>query len=188
MEFNKIVKQQATHKLHHATKGEVGENLPDLSCQTCYPTKDIIKHERFDRFWGLLEQMNLNAEAYSGQTIYAFNKLTELSFEKGKPYNASLVAGIKAILTMLEYAEKPKVNIPAATFQIGIMLKKSKMFTTEHTDQQLLDEVAMANRDREEKKHSPSLNLSFGNIFGRRDSVASDTSSLVVADLNIKRS
>ena len=55
MEFNKIVKQQATHKLHHATKGEVGENLPDLSCQTCYLTKDIIKHKRFNQFWELIE-------------------------------------------------------------------------------------------------------------------------------------
>jgi len=126
------------HKLHYATKGGVREDLPDLSCQACYPIKDIIKHERFDRFWGMIEQMDLGVEAYSGQTIYAFNKLTELSFEKGKPHNASLVVGIKAILTTLEYAEKPKVDIPAATYQIGIMLKKSKMFITEHTDQQLL--------------------------------------------------
>src|SRR6266540_76241 len=98
MEFDEIVKQQAIHKLYHATKGGVGENLPDLSCQICYLTKNIIKHERFDQFWGMIEQMNLSVEAYSGQTIYAFNKLTELSFEKGKPHNASLVAGIKAIL------------------------------------------------------------------------------------------
>src|SRR6266540_7236299 len=188
MEFDKIVKQQATHKLHHVTKGGVGEDLPDLSCQTCYPTTDIIKHERFDRFWGLIEQMNLSVESYSEQTIYVFNKLTELSFEKGKPHNASLVAGIKAILTTLEYAEKPKVDILAATYQIGIMLKKSKMFTTEHTDQQLLDEVAIANRDREEKKRSPSPTQYFGNMFKRRDSVASDTSSLAAADLRIKRS
>jgi len=134
MEFDKIVKKQATHKLYHATKGGVGENLPDLSCQTCYLTKDIIKHERFDRFWGLIEQMDLSIEAYSGQTIYAFNKLTELSFEKGKPHNASLIAGIKAILTTVKYAENPKVDIPTATYQIGIMLKKSKLLTTEHTD------------------------------------------------------
>ncbi len=132
--------------------------------------------------------MDLGVEAYSGQTIYAFNKLIELSFEKEKPYNASLVAEIRAILITLEYAKKLKVDIPAATFQIGIMLKKSKMFTTEHTNRQLLDKVVTANRDREEKKRSPSPNLSFGSVFGRRDSVASDTSSLVVADLNIKRS
>jgi len=50
MEFDKIVKQQATHKLHHATKGGVSENLPDLLYQTYYPIRDIIKYERFDRF------------------------------------------------------------------------------------------------------------------------------------------
>ena len=96
--------------------------------------------------------MDLEAEAYSGQTIYAFNKLTEFSFEKEKPHNASLVARIRAILITLEYAEKPKIDMMAATYQIGIMLKKSKMFTTGHTDQQLLEEVVVANRDREEKK------------------------------------
>ena len=134
MEFDKIVKQQATHKLHHATKGGVSENLPDLSCQTCYSTKDIIKHERFDWFWGLIEQLDLSVEGYSGQTIYAFNKLTELSFEKRKPHNLSLVAGIKAILTTVKYAENPLVDIPTATYQIRTMLKKSKLLTTEHTD------------------------------------------------------
>ncbi len=50
--------------------------------------------------------MDLSIEGYSGQTMYAFNKLTELSFEKEKPHNASLVARIKAILTTVEYAEK----------------------------------------------------------------------------------
>ncbi len=79
--------------------------------------------------------MNLSVEAYSGQTIYAFNKLTELSFEKGKSHNASLVAGIRAILTTLEYAENPQVDVTSATYQIGILLKKSKMLMTEHTDQ-----------------------------------------------------
>jgi len=134
MEFDEIVRQQATHKLHHATKEAVGENLPDLSCQICYLTKDIIKHERFDRFWRMIEQMNLSAEAYSRQTIYAFNKLMELSFEKGKSHNASLIVRIKVILTTMEYAENPKIDVPIATYQIGIMLKKSKLLTTEHTD------------------------------------------------------
>ena len=60
--------------------------------------------------------MNLNVEAYSGQTIYAFNKLTELFFEKGKPHNASLVARIKAILSTIEYAENPWMDIPSATY------------------------------------------------------------------------
>src|SRR6266540_1977738 len=166
MKFDEIVKQQATHKLHYATKGGVSENLSDLSCQTCYPIKDIIKHERFDRFWEMIEQLDLSVEAYSGQTIYAFNKLTELSFEKGKPHNASLVAGIRAMLTTLEYTENPKVDITSATYQIGILLKKSKMLTTEHTDQQLLEEVATANQDREAKKRSPSP---FSSMFKRRN-------------------
>ncbi len=188
MEFDKIVKHQATHKLYHATKGGVSENLPDLSCQICYPTRDIIKHERFDRFWEIIEQMDLNVEAYSGQTIYAFNKLTELSFEKGKPHNISLVAGIRAILTTIEYAENLKVDVTSATYQIRIMLKKSKLLTTEHTDKQLLEEVAVANKDREAKKRSSSPTQYFENVFKRRDSVTSDTSSLLVADLSIKRS
>src|SRR6266498_5745618 len=161
MEFEKIIKQQATHKLYHTTKGGVSKNLPDLSCQTCYPIKDIIKYERFDRFWGLIEQLDLSIEGYSGQMIYAFNKLIELSFEKGKPHNASLVAGIRAMLTTLEYAEKLQVDVISATYQIGTLLKKSKLLTTEHTDQQLLKEVATANQERELRKRSPSLNLSF---------------------------
>ena len=78
--------------------------------------------------------MDLSIEGYSGQTIYAFNKLTELSFEKGKPHNALLVAGIKAMLTTVEYSENPRVDIPTATYQIRILLKKSKLLTTEHTD------------------------------------------------------
>src|SRR6266540_105114 len=134
MEFDEIMKVQATHKLHHATKGGVGENLSDLSCQTCYPTQNIIKHERFDRFWGMIEQMDIGVEAYSEQTIYAFNKLTKLSFEKRKPHNASLVAGIRAILITLEYMKNPQVDVTSATYQIRILLKKSKMLTMEHTD------------------------------------------------------
>ncbi len=188
MEFDEIVKQQATHKLFHVTQRGISENLSDLSCQTCYPIKDIIKYERFDRFWRLIKQMNLSVEAYSGQTIYAFNKLTELSFEKEKPHNASLVAGIRAILTTLEYAENPQVDVASTTYQIRIMLKKSKLLTTEHTDQQLLAEVAAANKDRETKKCSSSLNLSFENVFKRRDSVASDTSGISQIDLNIRKS
>ncbi len=50
MEFTEIIKHQATHKLHHVEGEMEGENHQDLSYRTCYPTKDIIKHERFDRF------------------------------------------------------------------------------------------------------------------------------------------
>ncbi len=96
--------------------------------------------------------MELNVEGYSGQTIYAFNKLTELSFKKEKPYNTSLVARIRVILTTLEYAEDPRVDVTAATYQIGILLKKSRILSTEHTNQQLLEKVAAANKDREAKK------------------------------------
>src|SRR6266540_4596229 len=46
----------------------------------------------------------------------------------------------------------------------------------------------MVNKDREAKKHSSSPTQYFGNVFKRRDSVTSDTSSLVIADLSIKRS
>ncbi len=65
MKFDEIVKQQATHKLFH-TGGGIGKNLLDLLCQTCYPIKDVIKHERFDRFFGLIEQLDLNVKGYSG--------------------------------------------------------------------------------------------------------------------------
>jgi len=59
MEFNEIVKHQATHKAYHSGAG-IGKDISDLSCQTCYPTKDIVKHERFNHFWELLEQLDLN--------------------------------------------------------------------------------------------------------------------------------
>src|SRR6266498_6092410 len=123
MKFDEIIKKQATHKLFHTSDRGVSENTSDLSCQTCYPIKDIIKYERFDRFWGLIEQLDLSIEGYSGQIIYAFNKLIELSFEKGKPHNTSLIAGIRAILTTLEYAEDPRVDVITATYQIRILLK-----------------------------------------------------------------
>ncbi len=79
--------------------------------------------------------MNLNVRGYSGQTVYIFNKLTKLSFEKGKPDNALLIAEIKAILTTLEYDVDPEVDITTAVYQIGILLKKSRLLSTEHTDQ-----------------------------------------------------
>ena len=49
-----------------------GEDQQNLSYQICYSTKDIIKHERFDRFWEVIKQMELSIEGYLGQTIYAF--------------------------------------------------------------------------------------------------------------------
>ncbi len=78
--------------------------------------------------------MDLSVRRYSGQTIYAFNKLTELSFEKGKPHNALLIAEIRAILTILEYDEDPPIDVITATYQIEILLKKSRLLSTKHTD------------------------------------------------------
>ncbi len=110
-----------------------GEDQHDLSCRICYPIKDQIKHERFDRFWRLIEQMDLSVRGYSGQIIFAFNKLTELSFKKGKLHNASLVVRVRAILMTLEYDKDPRVDVTIATYQIGILLKKSRLLITEHT-------------------------------------------------------
>ncbi len=91
--------------------------------------------------------MDLSIRGYSGQIIFAFNKLTKLFFEKGKPHNASLVAGVWAILTILDYDEDSQVDVITATYQIRILLKKSRILSTEHTDQQLLEEVAVVNKD-----------------------------------------
>src|SRR6266498_819179 len=132
--------------------------------------------------------MNLSVGGYSGQTIYIFNKLTELSFKKSKPYNASLIAGIRAILTILKYDEDPPVNVTTAIYQIRILLKKSRLLSSAHTDQQLLKEVEEAQRDKEAKKRSPSLIQSFLNIFKRRNLAASDFSGLSEIDLNIRKS
>jgi len=164
-----------------------GEDQQDLSYRTCYPTKDIIKHEKFDQFWKLIEQMNLDVGGYSGQTIYAFNKLTELSFEKGKPHNISLIAEVRAILTTLEYDKDLRVDVTMTTYQMGILLKKSRMLSTEHMDQQLLEKVAAANKDQKAKKRSPSLVQSFSNLLKRRNSAVFEFSGISKADLNIKK-
>ena len=78
--------------------------------------------------------MSLSVGGYSGQTIYAFNKLTKLFFKKGKPHNTSLIAEVQVILTTLEYDENLPINITIATYQIEILLKKSRLLSTEHTD------------------------------------------------------
>ena len=66
MEFAKIIKHQATHKLMHVRGEKGGENHQDLSCQTCYLTKDVIKHKAFNRFWKIIDQIELSIETYSG--------------------------------------------------------------------------------------------------------------------------
>ncbi len=124
------MKQQVTYKFLHVGDAVEGEDQHDLSCRT-------IKE-------------------YSKQTVYAFNKLAELSFEKGKPHNPSLIARIRAILTMLEYDADPKVDITMGIFQIGILLKRSRFLTTKHTNNQLLQEVENSTKERDVRKRSPS--------------------------------
>ena len=96
--------------------------------------------------------MNLNVIEYSSQTYYAFSKLAELFFEKGKLYNASLIVRLRALVTILEYDEKSKDNVAGCIFKLGVLLKKLKFFNTTHTDQQLLKEVQNAIRDRNARK------------------------------------
>ncbi len=116
-----------------------------------------IKHEGFDQFWGLVEQLGLNVRGYSKQTIFAFNKLAELSFDKGKPHNSSLITEIRAILSILKYDAEPEVDIITGIFQIEILLKRSKFLIISHTDQQLLQEVESSTRERDARKRSSNL-------------------------------
>src|SRR6266498_708956 len=118
----------------------------------CYPIKDQPKHKVFDRFWGLIKQLNLNIGGYSGQTIFVFNKLAELSFDKGKLHNASLIARLRAILNTLKYDADLKEDMTIVIFQMGILLKRSKFLTTEHSDDQLLQEVENLTKKREVRK------------------------------------
>ncbi len=60
--------------------------------------------------------MNLSIEGYSEQTIYAFNKLAELSFNNKKSYNPSLIVGIRVILTTVEYDDELKEDITMGIF------------------------------------------------------------------------
>jgi len=55
---------------------------------------------------GIVQQLELRVEEYSGQTLYIFNKLAELSFDKEKLYNLSLIVGIRVILLTIEYDEE----------------------------------------------------------------------------------
>ena len=85
--------------------------------------------------------MHFNVRGYSGQIIYVFNKLAELSFDKGKLHNSSLIVRIRVILSTLEYDAEPEMNITTEIFQIRILLKRFRFFSSAYTDQQLLQEV-----------------------------------------------
>src|SRR6266540_2643903 len=126
-----------------------------------------IKHEGFDQFWGLVEQLGLNVRGYSKQTIFAFNKLAELSFDKGKPHNSSLITEIRAILSILKYDAEPEVDIITGIFQIEILLKRSKFLIISHTDQQLLQEIETSIKEKDARKRFSSQVQSFSNIFKR---------------------
>ncbi|SRR6266498_1796100 len=135
--------------------------------------------------------MEFNLGGYFRQTIYAFNKLSELSFDKEKPHNASLIAGIRAILITLEYDMELKVDIITAIFQIRILLKRSRLFTSEYTNQQLLQKVQSSTKERDVKKSSSSPIQFFFNVFKRRSSVTSHTSDQSLPlelDVNIRKS
>ena len=114
-----------------------------------------------------------------------------MSFAQEKPYNPSLIAGIRAILSTIKYDEELEALIITTIFQISILLKRSRFFTSSHTDQQLIEEVQMSTRERNIRKHSPSLTQSFSNIFKRRNSAVSEASNLSLSlelDANIKQS
>jgi len=79
--------------------------------------------------------MDINITRYLGQTYYAFTKLKELSFEKGKPYNLSLVAGLKALISTLKYEKEPADDIAGCVFKLGVLLKRSRLFISTYIDQ-----------------------------------------------------
>ena len=78
--------------------------------------------------------MELRVTGYSEQILYAFNKLIKLSFDKEKPHNPSLVARIRVLILTLKYDSESEVDIVTGIFQIGILLKRLKFFTSAHTN------------------------------------------------------
>ncbi len=159
--------------------------------QDCYSIKDQLKHAAFDRFWKILWQLELRARKYSRQILYAFNKLAELFFDKRKSHNPFLIAEIRIILSTIEYDEEPEIAITIEIFQIGILLKRLRLFTSTHIDQQLLDEARTSLRERDAQKRSPNPVQLFSNIFKRRNSAVSETSNLLLLlelDANMKHS
>src|SRR6266540_7420959 len=84
-----------------------------------------------------------------------------------------------------------KVDIITAIFQIRILLKRSRLFTSEYTNQQLLQKVQSSTKERDVKKSSSSPIQFFFNVFKRRSSVTSHTSDQSLPlelDVNIRKS
>ena len=135
--------------------------------------------------------MEERIRGYFRQTLYTFNKLAELSFSQEKPYNSSLIAEIRTILSTIKYNEKLKNQIITVIFQIGILLKRSRFFTSKHIDQQLIEKVQMLTRKRDMRKRSPNPTQTFTNIFKRRNSAVSEASNLSLpleVDASMKKS
>jgi len=74
--------------------------------------------------------------------------LAELSFEKGKSHNLSLVIKLRALLLTLKYGKELEIDTAECIFRLGILLKRSRFFTFAYSNQQLLKEVQDAVRDR----------------------------------------
>jgi len=79
--------------------------------------------------------MEPRAIEYLEQTLYVFSKMAKLFFEKGKPHNASLIVKIKVLILTFEYESKPVIDISMKIFQIRILIKRSRFFTSAHMDQ-----------------------------------------------------
>ena len=134
MKFKKIVDQQTTHQQLHIG-GILGpEDYYVLLYQYCYLIKDQLKQDEFDRFQKILQQIELRAIGYFGQILYIFNKLAKLFFEKDKPHNPFLVARVRVLIVILKYDNEPEIDIATDIFQISILLKRSRFFTSAHTD------------------------------------------------------
>ncbi|SRR6266540_3159101 len=101
--------------------------------------------------------MKLRTGGYSGQILFTFNKLAELFFEKKKSYNMSLIAEIRALISTVEYDEKSEIDTTTGIFQMSILFKRSRFFISDHTDQQLLEEVQISTRKKDLRKYSFSL-------------------------------
>jgi len=78
--------------------------------------------------------MKLRAIGYLRQILYAFSKLAELFFEKGKPHNASLIVRIRVLISIMKYDSELTIDTTIGIFQISILLKRSRFFITIHID------------------------------------------------------
>jgi len=134
MEFKKIMQLQQIH-YQLQIEGTLGLDETNVHlCQQCYLMEGQKKPAEFDRFWKIIQIIDFNVEEYSGQTLYVFSKLAELFFAKGKPHNLSLVAGLRALVSTLEYSKESKVNVTECIFWLDIVFKRLRFFSSSHMD------------------------------------------------------